>query len=64
MHFEWEFRRLTRRHAELLGYYARAVAALEIDSYNRSRSHPIQKLENVPAGEAQYSVRLARFHFR
>lgn len=63
-HFEREFRKLGRRHAELLDYYKRAVTILELDPYNRSRSHPIKKLENVPAGEAQYRIRLSRFRFR
>jgi mRNA-degrading endonuclease RelE of RelBE toxin-antitoxin system len=63
-HFEREFRRLRRRHAELSDLFARALAILETDPYNRSRTHPIKKLENVPTGEAQYRIRLGRFRFR
>lgn len=63
-HFEREFRRLRSRHAELTDLFARALAILETDPYNRSRTHPIKKLENLPAGEAQYRIRLGRFRFR
>jgi mRNA-degrading endonuclease RelE of RelBE toxin-antitoxin system len=63
-HFERDLRKLARRHAELSAHYARAIAILEIDPYNRSRTHPIKKLESVAAGEAQYRIRLGRFRFR
>lgn len=63
-HFERELRKLCRRHAELPEQYARALAILEADPYNRRRTQPIKKLENVPAGEAQYRIRLGRFRFR
>jgi len=63
-HFEREFRRLRRHHTELLDHYARVITILETDPYNRTRTYPIRKLENVPAGEAQYRIRLGRFRFR
>jgi mRNA-degrading endonuclease RelE of RelBE toxin-antitoxin system len=63
-HFERELRKLGRQHAELLAHYARAITILETDPYNRSRTHPIKKLENVAAGEAQYRIRIGRFRFR
>jgi mRNA-degrading endonuclease RelE of RelBE toxin-antitoxin system len=63
-HFDRELRKLGRRHAELSDHYALVLAILETDPYNRSRTHPIKKLENVPAGEAQYRIRLGRFRFR
>ncbi|MDQ3816383.1 MAG: hypothetical protein M3362_01680 [Acidobacteriota bacterium] len=63
-HFEREFGRLRKRHAELTDLFARTLTILETDPYNRSRTHPIKKLENVPSGEAQYRIRLGRFRFR
>lgn len=63
-HFGREFRRLGSRHTELLDHYARVITILETDPYNRTRTYPIRKLENVPAGEAQYRIRLGRFRFR
>lgn len=41
-----------------------AVAILSADPYNRSRSHKIKKLEDVPRGEGQYRLSLGRWRFR
>ena len=63
-HFERELRKLGKRHADLVAHYARVVETLEHDPYNRSRAHPIKKLENVAVGGGQYRIRLGRFRFR
>jgi hypothetical protein len=41
-----------------------AVAILSADPYNRSRSHKIKKLEDVPRGEGQFRLSLGRWRFR
>ncbi|MBA3768149.1 MAG: hypothetical protein H0W99_14460 [Acidobacteria bacterium] len=63
-HFARDLRKLAKRHTELAEHYARALAILETDPYNRSRTHPIKKLENVSAGEGQYRIRFGHFRFR
>jgi mRNA-degrading endonuclease RelE of RelBE toxin-antitoxin system len=63
-HFERELKKLGKRHAELADHYTDVIETLELDPYNRSRVHPIKKLENVPIGEGQYRIRFGRFRFR
>ena len=63
-HFERAFKKLARRHAGLAARLASATTVLRTDPYNRSRSHPIKKLEGVQAGEGQYRIRSGRFRFR
>ena len=62
--FDRDFRKLAKQHRELVEHYGRAIGILENDPHNRSRAHDIKKLQNVPAGEGQYRLRLARFRFR
>ena len=62
--FERTFDKLVRQHRELAGYYAHVVQVLQTDPYNQSRSHPIKKLTDVPAGDGQYRIRIGRFRFR
>ncbi len=62
--FDREFRKLVKRHRDLIGHYGRAVTILGNDPYNRSREHDIKKLQDVPAGEGQFRLRLGRFRFR
>jgi hypothetical protein len=45
--FERDYRSLLKRHSDLVEHYATAVAILQQDPYNRSRVHPIKKLEGV-----------------
>jgi hypothetical protein len=63
-HFDRLFKKLVRRHPELAVLYARALDILSSDPHNRTRSHPIRKLENMPAGEGRFRLRLRRFRFR
>ncbi|MGH8056835.1 MAG: type II toxin-antitoxin system RelE family toxin [Candidatus Entotheonellia bacterium] len=63
-HFDRLLHRLSRRHPELVGRYAEAMAILAADPYNRSRGHPIIKLEGVRQGDGQYRLRLGRWRFR
>ena len=44
--------------------FAQSIAILKIDPYNRTRRHPIKKLEGVPPGEGQYRLKLRRWRFR
>lgn len=62
--FERDYRVLLKGHANLPEHYAELVAALKEDPYNRSRRHPIKKLEGVAPGEGQYRFRTGRFRFR
>ncbi len=63
-HFDRAFRKLARRHAEMQKIYPRIVRILETDPCNRSHSHDIKKLEDIPAGDGQYRIRSGRFRFR
>ena len=62
--FDRELAKLKEHHQELVGYYERACSVLATDPYNRSRSHPIKKLEGVKPGDGQYRLRVGRFRFR
>ena len=44
--------------------YAEILNALRTDPYNRTRQHPIKKLEAVAEGLGQYRIRSGRFRFR
>lgn len=62
--FDRLFRSLNRRHADLAERLATAIEILRVDPYNRSREHPIRKLEGVRQGAGQYRLRLGRWRFR
>ena len=62
--FERDYRRLLKGHPELASDYSDVLAVLSTDPYNRSRSHPIKKLDQVATGEGQYRIRWDRFRFR
>ena len=62
--FERDYRRLLKGHADLAADYETVLSALRADPYNRSRSYPIKKLEQVDAGDGQYRIRCGRFRFR
>ena len=62
--FEREIKQLSARHPELPRLYAGILPILEIDPYNRTRSHAIKKLTAVPSGDGQYRIRSGRFRFR
>jgi len=62
--FDREFRKLAKRHRDLIEHYGRALTTLANDPYNRSRAHNVKKLEGVPPGQGQYRLRLGRFRFR
>lgn len=62
--FERDYRRLLKGHPDVATDHASVVAVLSSDPYNRSRSHPIRKLEQVDAGDGQYRIRWGRFRFR
>ena len=48
--FDRLMRSLSRRHADLVERFATVLEILGIDPYNRSRRHPIRKLESIPQG--------------
>lgn len=62
--FDRLMRSLSRRHADLVERFAAALEILSADPYNRSRRHPIRKLESIPQGAGQYRLRLGRWRFR
>ncbi len=63
-HFERMFRKLDKHDPDLLDTYQRAISILQTDPHNRSRNHPIKKLEAVKSGEGQYRLRMGRWQFR
>jgi mRNA-degrading endonuclease RelE of RelBE toxin-antitoxin system len=62
--FDRDFRKLARQGSELVDAFERVLAILQVDPFNRTRVHPVRKLEGVTPGEGQYRIRLARFRFR
>ncbi|MGA2569404.1 MAG: hypothetical protein ABSF23_02700 [Terracidiphilus sp.] len=63
-HFDRLLKKLLRAHSDLVGRFEEAVAILSSDPYNKSRKHPIRKLDGVGAGEGQYRLCSGRFRFR
>lgn len=62
--FERLARKLAQDHGDFAQVYARALAILRDDPFNRSRRHPIKKLKGVREGDAVWRLRLRRFRFR
>ncbi|MGH6918179.1 MAG: hypothetical protein ACREJ0_10800 [Geminicoccaceae bacterium] len=54
----------SKRHREFTQILADALAVLEEDPLNRTRTHQVKKLANVKTGEGQYRLRLGRWRFR
>ena len=52
-----------RNHSVLCGI-DEAIAILKADPYNRTRRHPIKKLEGASPDQGQYRLRLRRRRFR
>jgi len=53
-HYQRLSTKLRKGHRDFEATERSAVAILSTDPYNRSRSHNIKKLEDVPRGEGQY----------
>ena len=62
--FERALKKLVAQHPGLPELFRRVVDILKTDPRNRSRQHPIKKLEALPEGEGQYRIRSGRFRFR
>jgi len=63
-HFDRTFRKLVKKHRELVDAFAKVLHILKSDPYNTTRSHPIKKLEGVKSGDAEYRIRVGRWRFR
>jgi len=63
-HFERLLKKLAAKHPDLAERFEEAIAVLSADPYNRTRRHPIKKLEGVPPGQGQYRLRSGRYRFR
>jgi hypothetical protein len=53
-----------KRHRQFSRILEDALAILEQDPLNRTRTHHIRKLANVGTSEGQYRLRLGRWRFR
>ena len=62
-HFGRALKKLARAHPQILDEYDAVIAILGADPYNRTRRHPIKKLEGIRAGDGQYRIRMRRFRF-
>ena len=62
--FERDYRSLAKHHPDVAERYAEALPILKDDPYNRTRRHPIKKLEGVAQGDGQYRFRSGRFRIR
>jgi mRNA-degrading endonuclease RelE of RelBE toxin-antitoxin system len=63
-HFDRTFRKLAKKHRELVGAFATILQILKSDPYNLTRSHSIKKLEGIKPGDAEYRIRVGRWRFR
>ncbi len=63
-HFDRLLKKLAPRHPGLADRYEEALTILSSDPQNKSRRHPIKKLQGVSAGDGQYRLRSGRFRFR
>jgi hypothetical protein len=63
-HYERLARQLLKRQPKFEGVQQRAFEFLGQDPTNSSGAHDIKKLTNVPRGEGQWRLALARFRFR
>jgi mRNA-degrading endonuclease RelE of RelBE toxin-antitoxin system len=63
-HFDRLMKKLAPKHPELVERFEEAIAILSSDPFNKSRRHPVKKLQEVPAGEGQYRLRSGRYRFR
>jgi hypothetical protein len=63
-HYERLARLLSKRQSRFDAAQRRAFEILRQDPTNRSRSHDIKKLTDVPAGEGQWRLAIRRFRFR
>ena len=62
--FERWLKKLAAKQPDLPAAYKDALQILEVDPYNRTRTHPIKKLTAVPRGDVQYRLRIGRWRFR
>ncbi len=63
--FDRLLKKLSSQHPkEAAAIFGQALEILKADPYNRTRRHPIKKLEGVPPGEGQYRLKLHRWRFR
>ena len=63
-HYERLARLLRKRQPKFDLVQKRAFETLAQDPTNRSRSHDIKKLTDVPRGEGQWRLAVGRFRFR
>lgn len=63
-HYERLARLLRKRQPKFDAAHQSAFEILGQDPTNRSGSHDIKKLTNVPRGEGQWRLALGRFRFR
>ena len=63
-HYQRLSMKLQKGHCDFEATERSAVDILSTDPYNRSRSHKIKKLEDVPRGESQYRIALGRWRSR
>jgi len=63
-HFDRLLKKLSPKHPDLVERFEEAISILASDPHNKSRRHPIKKLQGVPAGEGSYRLRSGRFRFR
>ncbi len=60
-HFDRALKKLARAHPDLAEEYEAILPILSADPFNKTRRHPIKKLEGVRPGEGQYRIRTGRF---
>lgn len=62
-HFDRLFRKLAKKHPELIGYLPTIRATLQTDPYNHNGRQAIKKLSGSQV-DGQWRLRLGRFRFR
>jgi mRNA-degrading endonuclease RelE of RelBE toxin-antitoxin system len=61
--FERLYRKLAKRHPDLVDVYGSALSILQVDPHNVSRTYPIRKLEDATIQEGTHRLRLGRWRF-
>lgn len=62
--FAREYKKLLKRHRDLVEVYGKVFLALTTDPHNLGQRYNILKLTNVSVGKGQYRIRVGRWRFR
>ena len=62
--FVREFRKLARKNPQAIKHLDRMMKALQVDPWNRTRTHNIKQLKGIKPGEGQFRIRSGGWRLR